>query len=211
MVIANIIASISIIIAAVTFIWSINAWKREHVGRGRIDLAEETLALFYEARDAISAIRSPYGYVGEGQTRKSAPAETTETKDIYDRAFTTRERYYRYSELFNKLHSMRYQFIAVFGKNNAEPFISLNKILIEILATSDYIAGYWLKQRWQIWENKEEHNRQIEQMREYENIIWEHGKGNDTIKPKVDEMVGKIEVVCLQVIDAKRQKGIENE
>ncbi|BAS32090.1 hypothetical protein [Dehalococcoides mccartyi] len=206
MVIANIIASISIIIAAVTFIWGINAWRREHVGKRKIELAEETLALFYEARDAISAIRSPFGYAGEGQTRKSDPTETKEEKTIYDRAFTTKERYNRHSELFNRLRSMKYQFMALFGENNAEPFISLNKILIEILAASDYIAGYWLKQRYGIWENKEEHNRQREQMREYENIIWEHGKGNDTIKPKVDEMIEQIESLCLQVIDAKRQK-----
>ena len=48
----------AIIIASITAIYGINAWRREYRGKKDIDLAEETLALFYKAKDAISAIRN---------------------------------------------------------------------------------------------------------------------------------------------------------
>ena len=55
--------------------YSLDAWRREFMGKRRMELAEEVLALFYQARDVIEQIRSPVRYLGEGQTREAAPDE----------------------------------------------------------------------------------------------------------------------------------------
>ena len=62
--------NISLIIASGTVIFGINAWRREFIGRRKIELAEETLVLFFEARDVVSWIRSPMGFAGEGKQER---------------------------------------------------------------------------------------------------------------------------------------------
>jgi len=47
------IQALSLVIAAWAAIYGINAWRSEFVGKKRIDLAEDVLVRFYEARDAI--------------------------------------------------------------------------------------------------------------------------------------------------------------
>jgi hypothetical protein len=42
----------------------IGAWKREFVGKRQIELAEQTLAKFFELRDAIAYLRNPFGTIG---------------------------------------------------------------------------------------------------------------------------------------------------
>jgi hypothetical protein len=45
--------NLSVIIGALALISGIRAWKREYIGKRKIELAEDTLMLFYQARDAI--------------------------------------------------------------------------------------------------------------------------------------------------------------
>jgi len=101
--------NISLIIASGTVIFGINAWRREFIGRRKIELAEETLVLFFEARDVVSWIRSPMGFAGEGQTRKAKENETPEEKEVMDHAFTVIERYNNRLELFNKIRALTLQ------------------------------------------------------------------------------------------------------
>ncbi len=122
--ISSILASLSVIIAAIAVILGVGAWQREYVGKRKIELAEEVLALFYEARDAISYIRNIFGFVGEGNTRKADPNESPEDKKIHDDAYVVFERYNKHQEPFNKLYSMRYRYMARFGKDSAKPFLS---------------------------------------------------------------------------------------
>lgn len=66
---AEAITAASAAVTAVSVAWGISAWRREYVGKRRIELAESVLALFYEAEEAVKAIRSPFAYSGEGKSR----------------------------------------------------------------------------------------------------------------------------------------------
>jgi len=136
----NILQSISVIIAAIVVIIGVNAWRREYIGKRNVDLAEEVLELFYEARDVIRAIRSPFGVVGEGSTRNSGPNESPEEKQINDSAYVVFERYSKRQDLFNKVYSMRYRYMARFGKDSSKPFDDLNKIVSEIFSSAQMLA-----------------------------------------------------------------------
>jgi hypothetical protein len=72
--------NISLIVASCTAIYGIGSWRREYRGKRQAELAEETLSLFYEARDAIKHIRHPFSYAGEGSTREESEKETEEEK-----------------------------------------------------------------------------------------------------------------------------------
>jgi hypothetical protein len=47
----------SSILVLLLAVYGVDSWRREHPGKRRIELAEDTLALFYEAVDAIRHIR----------------------------------------------------------------------------------------------------------------------------------------------------------
>ena len=97
--------NISVIIGALALISGIRAWKREYIGKRKIELAEDTLMLFYQARDAIREIRNPFGRIGEGSSRQKADNETASETELLNRAYVVYERYQKQEDIFNKLQS----------------------------------------------------------------------------------------------------------
>jgi hypothetical protein len=200
---ADILESISLIIAAWTVILGVNAWRHEFIGKRRIELAEEVLALFYEARDVISYIRSPFGYVGEGSSRKSSESESPEEKQIYDRAYVLVERYNKNQGLFNKIYSMRYRFMAQFGKEASVPFDDLRKIVNDIFISSRMLADYWKDQGRRTWKTEGDFEKHLEEMHKYEAVFWEMSADRDPIIPRVNAVISNIEDRCSAIIGKK--------
>ncbi|MFC2041886.1 hypothetical protein ACFLTV_00040 [Chloroflexota bacterium] len=147
MTVIKILESISIILASLiasgAVFFGVNAWRKEYIGKRKLELAEEVLSLFYESIDAIIFIRNPFTYGGEGGTRNASPNETPEEKQINDNAYVAIERYNKRQDLFNKIHSMRYRYMSHFGKESAKPFDNLDKIVKDILFSALILPDYW--------------------------------------------------------------------
>jgi len=203
--VVGILQSISVIFASVvaasTVIYGVNAWRREYIGKRKLELAEEVLALFYEARDVISYIRSPFSFGGEGNTRNAAPNESPEEKQINDNAYVVFERYYKRQDLFNKLYSMRYRYMAQFGKDLARPFDDLRKIVNEIFLSARMLSHYWKQQGRRNWENDREFQQHLKEMHKYEAIFWEKSSDEDPIIPRLDAVISDIEAQSLKIIE----------
>jgi hypothetical protein len=196
----EILRDISLILASWTAIYGIDAWRREYRGKRKMELAEEALCLFYETRDAIRSIRSPFGYGGEGENRKVSGEETPEQKKARDEAFVVFERYQRHQELFSKLYAMRYRFMANFGKHAAEPFDMIKKVINEIFISARMLSEMWSK-NFEHW-SEERTEKHIEQVRKHENIFWWSGS-EDPIDKRVDEAVSRIEETTKAIIESK--------
>lgn len=56
------IKDVPVVIGLWVVFYKIAAWHLEYRGRRNIELAEEKLALFYEAKDVITWIRNPMGF-----------------------------------------------------------------------------------------------------------------------------------------------------
>jgi hypothetical protein len=194
----EIINTVAIITASGVAIYGINAWKKEFSGKRKIELAEEVLALFYEARDAISAIRSPFGFQGEGSTRKPQENETPREKNARDRAYVVYERFEKRQEVFNKLHSKRYQFMARFGNEKAKPFEDFRIIVIEIQISASQLEEIWSE----VTFDQYDRDTLKKERKEHESIIRQHGK-NDIIDTRVEKIISDIEKVCRPIIMGK--------
>ena len=70
----DIVESIAVILASLFAIHGINSWRREMKEKRKYEVAEEVLALFYEARDKISLIRMPAIMRG-GEEESSTPGD----------------------------------------------------------------------------------------------------------------------------------------
>lgn len=190
------ITSISVAVAALAFLVGVNAWRREFVGKRRIDLIENVLALFYEAQDAIREIRSPFGLSGEGATRKRSDYEREEESQVLDQAYVVFERYQKRKKLFAELRSIKYRVMATFGSDAGESFDELNAILTEIFSAAHILGTHYWKRQGRICLSDDEFQKHLDGMSKFEAIFWFQGEGNDEIAPRVQRAVEKIETIA---------------
>ena len=193
---------LSIIIASCTAIYGIGSWRREYVGKKQAELAEEALCLFYEARDAVQHIRNPFSNANEGCSRKTDENESPEQKDAYDRAYVLIERFNTHIELFNKMHSIRYRFMAQFGTDAGKPFEDFRKILNIIQASAQSLAIAWAD-NYRYLRTKKKEAADYDFITSQENIFWEGLPEEDTIKLNVEKCIDDIEKICRPIIDNK--------
>lgn len=192
---AQIAQSVSVILAALFAIYGFDAWRREHVGKRRIELAEDVLTLFYQARDVIADIRSPFGFAGEGETRKPGANERPEHKQVLDSAYVLIERYNHHSELFSRIQSLRYRVMAQFGVEAAKPFDSLNEIIHELILAARRMARLNT-----LPEAEEKDHRELV---EIDHIYYSTGSADDPIAPRVEQAVAEIERTCRGIIESQ--------
>jgi len=196
------IKDVSLIVAAGTAIYGIDSWRREYRGKKQAELAEEALCLFYEGRDAIRHIRNPFAHGEEGKTRKVGGDETPEQKEAYDKAYVLIERYNTHIELFNKLHSMRYRFMAQFGVESGKPFEDFRKISNKVLVSAQSLARSWAQQL-RSYRTEEQDKQHFDFIQKQEAIFWEGLADEDPISPKVDECIEEVEKICRPILAGK--------
>lgn len=102
----------AVVMACWAIISGIGAWKREFIGKRQIELAEQVLANFFEIKDAIAMIRSPFSHSGEGSPRQKGEYEAPETAKLLDRGYIVFE---RYSKEGNCLRRFLYAQVPVYG------------------------------------------------------------------------------------------------
>ena len=199
---------VATIVAAGTAIWGICAWRREHTGKRRIDLAEDVLALVYEINDVLVSVRSPLGHSEEGQTCQSMPDATDKEKAMLCTAYIPIERCNSRRDLFARIRSLRYRFMALNGKDAGIPFEKLNSIrrglarpfysmqirlkeLHRKIKTTDP-AEYdkMLDELWEDWNDKKDSEEFNEE-------------GDDLVLKECGIVIAKFEVLCRKAIGLK--------
>jgi hypothetical protein len=130
---ANVGLACAAIFAARQGIRGLNAWRSEAVGKRKMELAEEVLADFYQAREIIDGARIPVSFGGEGSTRQKTDWETEDDTRTLNAYFVPAERLAKNGEFFSQLMAHRYRFLAVFGQQAAKPYDELFNIRRDIL------------------------------------------------------------------------------
>jgi hypothetical protein len=197
--VAEFLKSASIVIASGVAIWGISAWRREHVGKKRLDTAEEMLSLFYQARDAIADIRSPGSFASEASGRARPPGESDDDARIRNMAYIPIARYQRQSELFGSLKSLRYRAMAQFGAHFGKPFDDIDTVVRGILAATSTLANLWRNLG-----GPDNAPRNLELQRELEARIWAGATvdgGPDEMAVRVDAIVSEVERLARPQVD----------
>jgi len=199
----DILQSISIIIAAIFAIYSVNAWRRELKGQREFNVAEQALSLIYECRDNLRMIRSPFGHASEGTTRKRRDNETEEESKVLDSAYALIERYERVKDSFIKLQAIKYRFMALFGQENEEPFNEVNKIMNELFLAARRLGERYWNPKFQAQATRGP--KWYDRMAKEEAKFWA-GQDPDTIAQRMDNAVAHVEDVCSKIICRKPLK-----
>jgi len=196
----EVIKHISILIGIWVAIYGIDSWRREHTGKRQIELAEYTLALFYESIDVIKHIRHPFSFAGETEDVERAENESEKAWEARKNASVVFKRYNSHQELFNKLYAMRYRFMAQIGKDKAKPFDDLRDITNEIIISARMLARLWARDHFRTDEQRQQHEQNVDK---YEAVFWEGLEDDDPINPKLIKIIEEIEETCRKVISGK--------
>ena len=174
-------------------VYGIHSWRRDFLGKRQIELAEEVLTLFYRAQDAIRAIRNPGSFATEHEGRQRPEGEEEYQSHVRDVAYVIHQRIQQQEEIFAKLHSLRYQAMARFGKEMGEPFERIRRVIIEIsVAASGYAR---------VGSQRALTERRQDLLDRYENVFWEGPPDEDTVQAKVDTAVTEIEIMIRPLIN----------
>lgn len=192
--------NVSILIGVWVAIYGIDSWRREHTGKRQIELAEDTLALFYEAVDVIKHIRHPASFSNETEDIERKPRETDSEYQARKNASIVFNRYNNHQELFNKLHAMRYRYMAQIGKEEAKPFDDLRAVINQITFAARMLATLWPRDYFNSEDQKERH---WEQIQKHEAVFWDSMGDDDPINPKLDSIITTMETTCQKVISDK--------
>jgi hypothetical protein len=195
----KVIESISIIAASLTAILGIVSWRNEARWKRKYELAEDVLSKFYESQQIIKNIRSPFGFSYEGKTRQKSDFETKEESAIYDKAHVAFERFEKNKEVIEKLQSLKFRFITVFGRDNEKLFDELTKIINEIFFASREIAGIRLGEYGEM--ETSEKGRKLRELQK--TIYWTTKIEDDPIEQRVQKLIKDVEKICKKIIGDK--------
>jgi hypothetical protein len=192
---ATIAQAIAIISACWAIISGIGAWKREFIGKRKIELAEETLAAFFEIKDAIAFIRNPWSSGNEGSTRKRATYETDPESQLLDRGHVVFERYESKKDIFVHFNTLKYKFMAVFGTETEKIFLDTNKTLHSIFSSANMLATYYWQRQGRVRMEPDEFQKHLDEMHRHEGIFWDRYTDTDEIRNQLAATQQELEQV----------------
>lgn len=204
---AQILQTTSVVIAAATFVYGVGSWRRAAIGQKRVDLAVEGIIAFREIEQAFREIRSPFAGSNEGATRQARPGESDDEAKLGQQAYVAIERLHHRSEKFAKLQSLKHRFEAYYGKDALAPFDEVIAIQNEIVGASIKLEIYWKKQG-QPFASPEASEAHLERMRSAESIFWEGFGDPDPITPRIEGVMRQVDEICRDVIDPARNIAV---
>jgi hypothetical protein len=171
----------------------VNAWRAETVGRRKAELAEEVLAQFYQAKDALTWARLPFGDTaaqtpvaeggGRGAEAMAAPIE----------------RLNQASQVFSALQASRYRFMAYFGEEAAKPFEELRKVHNEVMeAAAQLIRG----------QDKARSADNDADRQQWRNTIGWGPHEQDRLAERLEHAVRAIERICRPLIEEPKPRSL---
>lgn len=131
----NIISASATVLATIVAVWGITAWRHQHVGQRRMEVAEMWLRLTYEAVDVISSIRS-IDFMGPSEYADRQREDGEKFTYQRDVAYGVLQRFNAPvpTRLFVRLRALRYRVQALFGKEACAPLENLSSIRSTIIA-----------------------------------------------------------------------------
>jgi hypothetical protein len=184
--------SVSVAVGMVVGLLGINAWRRQTIGKRKMELAEQVVGGVYQARDVFDWVRTRVIFRGEGASRPAMDGETERQKRQRDLYFVPIERLHNEKELFARLQAQRYLFTSYFGKDSAKAFELLDHVRLQITHAASVLIEM----------TGEDANEPNEKLR---NILgWGPRERPDELDQKIADAVTMIEKVCQQILEGPR-------
>jgi len=187
-----VVQAVSIAVTAVFAILGLRAWRRQLLGRRKIEIAEGTLLATYKVQEAMAYIRNPGALVG-ASTRERQSDEPEGLARLRDSYFVPLERMQKTSGDFAEFEKMQLLCQVYFGPEAGQPF--------ERVKTARHtvsVAARMLLQTAGEYGMDSDSNRKL--VAKWYSHIWEgygvEGAQPDELTDTVTRAVADIEAMC---------------
>ncbi len=136
------IETTGIVIASGVAIWGIAGWRKQMVAERKMNLAEEVLSAFYQAKAIIEAARDPnvWGGEGRGWREEGGDVELRPEAVQIDAYHAPLERLNKHAEFFSKFDALQFRSQAVFGDPVVDHFAAIRKVQNQVRFASSQLA-----------------------------------------------------------------------
>lgn len=193
--------TIAIVSACWAIVSGVGAWKREFIGKRRIELAEETLATFFEIKDAIAFIRNPFSFGGEGTSRVVHEGETSEETELLNRGYIVYERYEKKREVFVKFETLKYKFMANYGADSETIFKDTNKSVNSIFSSAKLLVNTYWKEQGKSGKSDKEFKKHLDAMRKHEGVFWDTWDEKDVIRKELQSIQDRLDATVASTFE----------
>jgi len=197
--IGSIVESLGVAAGAVFAGIGVTTWRRQLLGKRKVEIAEEALVAAYRVREAFNVIRSPIIFEGEGETRQKSEDEDAGLAIQRRAAFVPVERVNKFSEAFADLAKARLLVKTYFGPQAAKPFDDFFQARYDILVAASLFSEM---------AEEEVQGKSVDagEKRECRRTLYA-GSREDKLKPLIDRALKAIEDLCAdQLNEAKRSR-----
>jgi hypothetical protein len=184
----EVMESFTVIVASVAALFGFYQWRKEERWKRKYELAEDVLSKFYEFRDTMRLIRSPFLF--DADEEKSA----SEAKD--GKTHTLFRRYDNNKEAIDKLMALRFRFITVFEKKHENLFEELNSILGDVFIAASQIT--FIRRGDDEGMDRAEKGRKLKQL--HKTIYWSDNIEEDPVSQRIKALIDSVEKVCNKII-----------
>jgi hypothetical protein len=193
-------AAVAVGLAGTIVAWrGVSTWRAEMIGRRRAELAEETLARFYEARDHLAWVRNPLAFAGEGRTREPGAEEAENERADRDAYYVPVERITKKADFWASFDASRYRFQAVFGTLAAEPFDTVRNRRHAVTIAAGALIRHDRAHRHVGDRAVSVHNEKL--IAQWEDTIGHGTSEADQIAADINAAVSAMEAICRPAID----------
>jgi hypothetical protein len=180
--------------------WALNELERnrsEKVESRQIELAEDTLAKFYEAEEIFRAVSSPFGYLGEGSTRTKDGIKNLDvnTNKKIDAAYSTIERLKKIDEFFISFSAICPRVEALIGKETHDEFVEVLRVRKELILMSEFMM-----------EEAETPSADPSEIREWRRVRYGSFTEKDPVHMKLEAVKSKLERKLLPMMSSRLSK-----
>jgi hypothetical protein len=180
--------------------WALSELERsrsEKVESRQVELAEDTLAKFYEAEEIFRAVRSPFGYHGEGSTRTKDEIKDLDvnTNKKIDAAYSTIERLQKFDAFFISSSAICPRVKALLGKETHDEFVEVLRVRKELFLMSEFMM-----------EEAETTSADPSEIREWRRVRYGSFTEKDPVHMKLEAVKSKLERKLLPIISSRLSK-----
>jgi hypothetical protein len=184
---AVILQAVAIIVTAGFAIAGLHSWRRQTLGKRRVEVAEETLVLVHKIRNAITFVRLPVHGPDEGRNRPRS-GEQPDFEKVRDSYYVPIERLRSYDDDFARLERQRFLCETYLSAEAAGPLRILSDTRRSILAAARGLLAFPT--------DRPLTAEQVADAGRWEAVIWDFSEPGDSIAKGLEAAVRRVEEMC---------------
>ncbi len=169
----------------------LRTWRLEQIERRQCELAEESLALMYEAKEMFEHVRSPLVLESEGSSLAHEVDSSSASGRTSNIAFAPAERLNSYQNLFERVSAIRPRLRAIFGGKAESPLTEILRIRHEILLAVKLLV------------HRDPSTPIDDDYRKFDEVAWKRLTGSDSIEDRIDAATSELEKLVEPLLNSR--------